>query len=156
MDNRLVRFLTLNAATSVLMALVLALSLLLLSQGVSQAARPTPTGDTTPPTVSAVAPANNATGVVVISNVEATFSEAMDASTIDGSTFTLTKTSATTPVAAQVTYDPATFKATLDPNADLEHGATYTAKIKGGAKGVKDLAGNWLRTDRTLSFTTAT
>ena len=100
MNSRLAQFRTWNALTSVLMAIVLALSLLLLSQGVSSAAPKR--GDTTPPTVITVAPANNETGVAVTSTVEATFSEAMDASTINGSTFRLAK--AGTPVAAQVTY----------------------------------------------------
>src|SRR3712207_2617245 len=48
-NNRLVRFRTWNALTSVLISIVLALSLLLLSQGVSSSAPRT--GDNTPPTV---------------------------------------------------------------------------------------------------------
>lgn len=155
MSGRLARFRTFSASTSVLMAIVLALFLLLLSEGVSRAAKPPSTADNTPPTVTTVAPANNATGVAIISNVEATFSEAINASTIHGSTFTLVKAGTTTPVAAQVTYDPAPNKATLDPNANLDPGATYTATVKAGNKGVKDLAGNWLRNNRTWSFTTA-
>ena len=137
------------------MAIVLALSLLMLSQGVSSAAKPPPsTGDTTQPTVTTVAPANNATGVAPATNVEVTFSEAMNASTINGSTFTLTK--AGTPVAAQVTYDPgdSNNKATLNPNTGLAPNTTYTATVKSGPKGVKDLAGNRLGSNRTWSFTT--
>src|SRR5215212_8435220 len=113
------------------------------------------TADTTAPTVSTVAPASGATGVATTANVEATFSEAMDASTISGSTFTLTKQGSTQPVAAQVSYDVATKKATLNPTADLEAGTTYTASIRGGASGVKDLAGNPLGADKAWSFTTA-
>jgi hypothetical protein len=79
----------------------------------------------------------------------------MDASTINGSTFTLTKQGTTTPVAATVGYDATAKNATLNPSADLEAGATYTATIKGGANGVKDLAGNALATDKTWSFSTA-
>jgi peptidoglycan/xylan/chitin deacetylase (PgdA/CDA1 family) len=131
------------------MAIVLALSLLLLSQSVSQAAKPT--RDNTPPTVGTVVPANNETDVAVTRNVEATFSEAMKASTINGSTFTLAKAGTTTPVAAQVTYDPATITATLNPNADLDPGAKYTATVKNG---VKDLANNPLANSSTWSFTT--
>ena len=93
-------------------------------------------------------------------NTEATFSEAMDASTITNvsgasTTFTLTKQGASTPVAATVGYDATTKKATLDPSANLEAGATYTATVKGGASGVKDLAGNPLTSDKTWSFSTA-
>jgi len=46
-------------------------------------------GDTTAPTVLSVVPADNATSIAVNSNITATFSEAMDASTISAATFTL-------------------------------------------------------------------
>ncbi len=81
-------------------------------------------------------------GIAVGTNATATFSEAMDASTINSSTFTLTKQGTTTPITATVTYDGATKKATLTPGTNLDHAATYTATIKGGANGAKDLAGN--------------
>ncbi len=45
--------------------------------------------DTTPPTVTAVSPGIGATDVPITSTLTATFSEAMDASTINTSTFTL-------------------------------------------------------------------
>jgi hypothetical protein len=113
------------------------------------------TSDTTPPTISTVEPADEATGVGATSNVQAAFSEAMNSSTIDGSTFTLAKQDFTAPVAAQVTYDPVSKKAMLDPESDLEADATYTATLKGGVGGVKDDAGNPLAEDETWSFTTA-
>ncbi|WP_240720828.1 Ig-like domain-containing protein [Pseudarthrobacter sp. NamE2] len=113
------------------------------------------TTDTTPPTVTATSPAAGATGIAVGSNVTGTFSEAMDAATMTSSTFTLTAGTTTTPVSAAVTYDSTNKVATLDPGADLAAGTTYTATIKGGAGGVKDLAGNPLATDKTWTFTTA-
>jgi hypothetical protein len=111
--------------------------------------------DATPPTISTVEPADEATGVGATSNVEAAFSEAMNSSTIDGSTFTLTMQDSTAPVAAQVTYDPVSKKAMLDPEEDLEVDTTYTATLKGGVDGVKDDAGNPLAEDEAWSFTTA-
>src|SRR5439155_2531230 len=48
-----------------------------------------PVPDTTPPTVTSVAPANSATGVSTATSVTATFSEAMNASTSTTSTFVL-------------------------------------------------------------------
>jgi glucose/arabinose dehydrogenase len=111
--------------------------------------------DTTPPTVSGVAPADGATGVAPAENAVATFSEDMDASTLSTSTFTLTKQGASTPVAAAVGYDAATDRATLNPSADLETGSTYTATVKGGSGGAKDAAGNALASDKTWSFTIA-
>jgi Ca2+-binding RTX toxin-like protein len=111
--------------------------------------------DTVAPTVSGVAPADGTTDAAVTANVEATFSEAMDPTTISGSTFTLAKQGSSQSVTATVTYDAATKKATLDPDADLDPSATYTAAVKGGTSGVKDPAGNPLAQDKTWSFTTA-
>jgi PA14 domain/Bacterial Ig-like domain/Malectin domain/Abnormal spindle-like microcephaly-assoc'd, ASPM-SPD-2-Hydin/Glucose / Sorbosone dehydrogenase len=111
--------------------------------------------DTTPPTVTQTAPPAGVTGAAAAANVEATFSEAMSASSITATTFTLQKQGAAGPLAAAVTYDTATKKAILNPSADLEAGATYTATIKGGAGGVKDAAGNALAADKVWSFTVA-
>ena len=93
------------------------------------------------PRSAVIAPADGATGVTATSNGEVTFSEAMDSSTINGSTFTLVKQGTSQPVAAQVTYDRRPKKATLDPDADLDPSATYTAAVKGGTSGVKDPRG---------------
>jgi hypothetical protein len=110
--------------------------------------------DTTAPTVSAVASTDGAADVAATSNAGVTFSEAMDSNTISTNTFTLVEQGATTPVRAQVSYDAATRKATLDPNADLDPSATYLATLEGGATGVKDLAGNPLGADKAWSFST--
>lgn len=112
--------------------------------------------DTSSPKVSSVAPEDGAaTGVAPDTNVEASFSEAMDASTMTEATFTLTLGgSDATPVAAAVSYDPTTRRATLNPNVALQAGKTYTARVKGGSAGVKDLAGNPLAADKVWSFTT--
>jgi hypothetical protein len=60
-----------------------------------------------------------------------------------------------TPLAAAVTADPNGTKATLDPSADLEVGAGYTATVKGGVDGAKDAAGNPLAAYTIWSFTVA-
>src|SRR5215211_5631609 len=86
-------------------------------------------------------------------NVTATFSEAMNTSTISGSTFTLKK--GTESVPASVGYNATTNTATLDPTADLDYNSTYTATVVGGASGVKDLAGNALAANKSWNFTTA-
>ena len=109
--------------------------------------------DATAPTVGGLSPADGATGVALAANVEATFSEAMDPATITSSTFTLAKQGDATPATAAVVYDPATRKATLDPDANLEVGATYAATVKGGSGGARDAAGNPLASDRAWSFT---
>jgi hypothetical protein len=43
----------------------------------------------------------------------------------------------------------------LNPSSDLASNTTYTATIKGGSTGVKDLAGHTLAQDYSWSFTTA-
>jgi Ca2+-binding RTX toxin-like protein len=102
-----------------------------------------------------VAPADGQTEVAPEANVEATFSEEMNRDSVrDPANLTLTKQDGS-PVPATVSYDPATKKATLDPQqTQLELGVTYTATIKGGTEGVKDLSGNPLASDELWHFTT--
>jgi hypothetical protein len=109
-----------------------------------------PPGDTTAPTVTGTSPASGATGVAVAGNVTATFSEAMNAATITGSTFRLTRGG--TAVQAAVTYDVNAKRATLNPAANLAAGTAYTATVTTGAK---DAAGNGMTSARTWNFTTA-
>ena len=111
--------------------------------------------DTTPPTVTARNPAPGASGVATGTAVTATFSEAIDATTLSATTFEL-RNASNALVAAPVTYDSATRTATLTPSAALANQATYTATLKGGATDprVKDVAGNALAANATWSFTT--
>ena len=111
--------------------------------------------DTTPPNVSGTTPANGATGQSVSVAPTATFSEALDASSVTTSTVTLVKQGTTTVLGATVTYNAATFKATLTPTAALTASTTYVARLKGGTGGIKDVAGNLLAADVTWTFTTA-
>lgn len=110
--------------------------------------------DTVPPSVTTLSPADGAQNAAVGTNVEATFSEAMDQSTLTTSTFTLTEQGSGTPVSAAVSYAPATNKATLDPFSDLAPNASYSATIAGGNAGVKDPAGNAPAQDYSWTFTT--
>jgi hypothetical protein len=98
--------------------------------------------DLTAPTVTLTAPADLAISVALNSAVNATFSEAMDPSTINTGTFTLAPTA--TPAAligGTVTYDSVTHIATIKPTSDLLANTKYTAKV---TTGVTDLAGNAL------------
>ncbi|MFB9404805.1 phytase [Pseudarthrobacter polychromogenes] len=108
----------------------------------------TPPGDTTAPTVASVTPAENAPDAAVSGNVTATFSEAMDSTTVNNTTFTLAEGTSTTPVDAVVTLSNNT--ATLDPTANLKPGTQYTARVSGA----KDSAGNTV-VAKTWTFTTA-
>ena len=102
------------------------------------------TADNTAPTVSSTVPADAGTGAVN-SSITATFLEAMDAATINSSTFTLKQ--GTTVVPGVVTYVGNI--ATFNPTGALVAGATYTATITTGAK---DLSGNALAADMIWTF----
>src|SRR5215212_9247062 len=112
--------------------------------GVSAAAPP----DTTNPTVGTVAPTNGATGVSRATNVVATFSEAMDSTTLSKTNVKLYKvTSKGTTEITNVTVAPSAdgTSATLNPygtsSTVLEKNTTYQALVSTGAR---DLAGNAL------------
>jgi len=107
-----------------------------------------PPADTTPPRVSSTVPGANATGVAPGANITATFSEAMNVNSIDGTTFKLMKAGTTTVIGAVVSYDPTTKKAILNPNANLQLGTKYKAVVTTGAT---DLAGNRLDQNSSLS-----
>ena len=110
--------------------------------------------DNTPPTINARTPGSDASGVSAGTDVTATFSEAMDSNTINAGNVEL-RDPGNALVPATVSYSPAQRRVTLDPNISLQNSTTYTAKIKGGAGGVTDVAGNALAADSIWSFTTA-
>jgi len=110
-------------------------------------------GNTPPlsaPTVTAAKPTNGATGVATNASVTATFSTAMNASTISGTTFTLNGPGGA--VAGNVTYSTGSTTATFAPNAALANNATYTATITTGAQST---SGSPLQSNYSWSFTTA-
>jgi Big-like domain-containing protein len=102
--------------------------------------------DTTPPIVSSITPAAGASFVPVNTSITSVFSEAMDAATINGTSFTLSSG-----VTGAVTYDAINRAATFAPSGSLAYNTTYTATI---TSGVRDLAGNALAQDFTWNFTT--
>ncbi|HEV8687456.1 MAG TPA: Ig-like domain-containing protein, partial [Gaiellaceae bacterium] len=94
---------------------------------------------TAPPTVTSTVPTDAATGIATDAVVSATFSRAMDATTIGGSSFTLTP-SGGSPVAASVTYNSATNVATLTPSAALATNTTYRATLTTAVKAADGVA----------------
>jgi hypothetical protein len=107
-----------------------------------------PPADTVAPTVSSTNPVDGATGVAVIT---ASFSEAMNASTITTATFTVSG-AGPTPVTGTVAYSASTDIARFTPTSALAAGTAYTATITTGAK---DVAGNALASNHVWSFTTS-
>jgi hypothetical protein len=88
------------------------------------------TGAVTAPVVTSTDPAGGSLNVPLTKLITATFSEPMDPSTINSSTFTLKL--GTTPVAGAITYSGST--ATFTPSVNLLSSTTYTATISYGAK----------------------
>ncbi len=110
------------------------------------------TGDTTPPTVLSVSPANLATNVSPTTAVQVTFSEPMLASSITASTIFLTNSVTSAVVPAIVSYNLATHVATLAPTISLAGSTTYSLTV---TTGVKDASGNSLAAAFNSVFTTA-
>lgn len=90
--------------------------------------------DNTAPTVIAQIPAPGTEGIAPGANATIAFSEPMQPGSIN---FRL-ENSAGVALLASVSYDEATRTATLNPQQDLQLGATYTARLLGA----RDLAGN--------------
>lgn len=99
------------------------------------------------PTVVGTSPVENKLDVAVNTTLTINFNKAMDASTINTTTFTVL--AGTTPVVGTVTYANET--AVFTPTINLEVSTLYTATISSGAK---DLAGISLAADYSFSFTT--
>jgi hypothetical protein len=104
-----------------------------------------------PPAVVSSAPPNGTAGVCPNAVAVATFSEAMNPSTISALSFTLTGPGAAS-VMGQVTYDAPDYVATFTPSSNLALSTTYTATITTAAQ---DLLGNPVATDFMWSFTTS-
>jgi len=105
--------------------------------------------DTTAPTVISTNPADLAPSVATNQKVIATFSEAMDSTTITGTTFTVTGPGLT-PVSGTVTYSMIGATATFTPSSALTASTLYTATITTGAQ---DLGGNALAAAFVFTFT---
>lgn len=107
---------------------------------------------TNPPQITTVAPAAGDTGIAVTRLVRATFNQAMLASTFTTATMLL-KDHLGNAVTGTVSYDPIAVRGSFDPVLDLTAGETYTATVKGGASGVKNLNSVAMPSDYMWSFT---
>jgi hypothetical protein len=99
------------------------------------------TTDTVAPIVSSTNPVDGVTGVGIDASINASFDKAMDPSTLNPVTFTVTGPGATV-VAGQVTYDVPDMIVTFTPTSPLATSTTFTAALSGAL----DLAGNPLAT----------
>jgi hypothetical protein len=114
------------------------------------------TSDLVAPTVTNVSPPDASTGVCLTKAAGATFSEPMDAASINTTTFVVTDNGVA--VAGTVTYDAPSRVASFAPSnaAGFAPGKPFVVTVKSGSGGVKDLAGNGLAADRVWGFTTGT
>ncbi len=105
--------------------------------------------DVIPPTIVGQSPAPGAIDVAQNTNIDITFSEAMNSGTINGTTIRLRKIGTAEDVPAVVSYSGRT--ATLNPTPILNLGALYQVTVAGS---VTDLTGNSLGSDVSWTFTT--
>lgn len=107
------------------------------------------TSDTTQPQIVSTVPANEAENVSVNSEIKATFSEPMDPSSINSTTFTVAQGETSIPGTIELEDAIATFI----PDNPLDFNTGYTATVTSGAE---DTTGNPLPDNATWSFTTET
>lgn len=109
--------------------------------------------DGTPPgpVVVDVGPSQGSESAIITTTVQATFSEEMDPTTMNPTTFSLVGPGAN-PVPGAVGYDATTNTAVFTPASDLQVGAPYTATIAGS---VTNTSGEELGPDFVWSFSTA-
>jgi subtilisin family serine protease len=107
--------------------------------------------DNTLPNISTRLPANNTSNVSVANNLEVTFSEPVNSTSINSTNLVLS--SITYGVESiVVTYNSAQYKATINPVSTLKYSTQYTVTVNSG---VCDLAGNsLLGAPLTWDFTT--
>lgn len=108
------------------------------------------TVDAVRPLVILTHPADEATNVPTVTDIDAAFSERMDPTSLTTATFTLTGP-LNTPILGAVSYNTLTGLAVFNPTNDLLPSTSYLATIGVGAK---DLAGNTLAVPYLWSFTT--
>lgn len=108
--------------------------------------------NTTAPTVLSSVIPNGASGVSISTSIGATFSVAMNPATLNSNTVMLMQ--GATPVPGTVSYSGV--NVVFLPDNPLINKSTYTATIKGGSNGAKDLAGTALVSDFVWSWTTGT
>ncbi len=109
------------------------------------------TTDTTAPTVAAISPLDGSAGNCLTKVVTATFSEAMNPTTITASSFVVT--AAGVAVAGTVSYDSAAMLATFVPSVPSGF-APNTAFVVTVTTAVTDLAGNALAASKVWGFNT--
>ena len=105
--------------------------------------------DSTAPSITSTLPANGANSIPISNNITLTFSEEMDATTINSTNISVVDSSGTG-VSGVVSYSSQV--ATFNPSSDLSYFTVYTVTV---GTGVKDSAGNALASSSSWNFTTS-
>jgi hypothetical protein len=108
----------------------------------SESSGPPSAGDTTPPTVLSVTPANGATGVAAGTNVTVNFSEPVAPASVTPATFSVGSAAGTIVVTGS--------SATFTPSAPFAGGIAYAVSVAGA----RDTAGNAMAAPFASTFTT--
>jgi hypothetical protein len=114
-------------------------------QNVSQYFTTGGSADTTPPTVTAISPSNGATGVPVNTKIAALFSKAIDATSVNNTSISLSP-----PAAGTASLSADQLSLTFTPTANLSTSIIYTISIAG----LRDTDGNALTPFTPTTFTT--
>ena len=109
--------------------------------------------DTTPPTVTAEFPVGNGATENQVTGITATFSEALNPTTVSTSTV-LVKTVAGAAIGGTVTYSASTNTVTFLPTSPLPASTAFNVFLVGGTSGTRitDVAGNALASTVSWSF----
>lgn len=105
------------------------------------------------PTVAAIGPANNSTGISVTTPILVDFSKPIDISTVNPQTISLTVGGS--PVSGTFEFLTENARVVFRPSAPLLFGTLYQINILAGATGIKDVSGRPLDQAGQSTFTTA-
>lgn len=108
--------------------------------------------DVTPPVVTTTSPSAGQTGVSTLSTVIATFSESLDPTTVNTSTFLVSVTATGVGLFGTVSFNASSQQAIFIPSSTLGANTSYTVTL---TTGMKDIAGNPLSSNNVFTFTTA-
>jgi hypothetical protein len=111
---------------------------------------PPPPPEVNPPMVVNTTPPHTAGDIPINQTITIEMSEAIDIATVTSTTVTISPSVACNRTLTGLSSNIIN----LDPVASLANSTTYSISVKGGASGVKDLAGNALPTDHNFTFTT--
>ena len=115
-----------------------------------------PPVDNTAPAIVGIGPTPGSTDVPVESRATVYFTESLDVASVNANNVVLQGPGGVT-VATTLHYyeDSGVKRVTLTPLSALASSTGYTIFVRGGASGIKDIAGNALIADATYTFTTA-